>query len=573
VVEDFPFSRTKTGKERLIMSRRFNIGLAVLSGIMLGVSFPPSPFYSIAYVALVPFLLLLERLNNYKQVLIYSYLTALVFHVLTLYWIGGFTHGRDVYLMISGAAVVFLHPAFYWLIAVPYFFVRRHAGITIGLMAFPLIWIAYDYSHSLSEYSFPWISLGNSQAYDLYRIQIAEYTSIYGPALLVLIFNVLAFVLLAQAASKSWKLTSRPAMLLVFLLVLVYLVPLFLGQRVLRNRELAQPEERVRIGLVQPNIDPWEKWGEGRQSKWESYQRQLALLVAESRQLAAEGAELIVWPETAIPFEILSPRYYHNWVDLKQRLDSIGVPVFTGLPTAEAFDSATAPVTAVQIRNTNIFVEYYNAATLLDASHGMQPVHPIYKKVVLVPFAERVPYAETFSFLIEPLKWSVGISGWGKGEEQWVYHAKTPRGIPVVFSGMICYESVYPNFVRTFVRNGAELLVVITNDSWWGNTSGAYQHASFATFRAIENRRWVVQCANGGISTVVDPTGVHRVSTPMYTQTRVLADVNPSREETFYARHGDLFAQVCSLAAIGMVVVAFVRKINAKKTEDDASHH
>ncbi|HXG38041.1 MAG TPA: apolipoprotein N-acyltransferase [Bacteroidota bacterium] len=555
------------------MSRWSNIGLAILTGVLLGVSFPPSPFYSAAYVALVPFLFLLERLKSYKQVLVYTYLMALVFHAITLYWIGGFTHGRDPYLMISGAAVVFLHPGFYWLVALPYVFVRRHAGIVLGLISFPLIWLAYDYSHSLSEYSFPWISLGNSQAYDLYRIQIAEYTSIYGPALIVLVFNVLAFVLLAQVASKSWRMFSRPSILVITALVLVYLVPSFYGQRILRSREMFLGEQRIRVGLVQPNIDPWEKWGEGRASKWESYQRQLALLVAESKQLAADGADLIAWPETAIPFEILSPRYYHNWVDLKQRLDSLGVSVFTGLPTAEAFDSANAPVTAVPIRNTNVFVEYYNSATLLDATHGTTSVHPVYKKVVLVPFAERVPYAETFSFLIEPLKWSVGISGWGKGEEQWVYRVRTKDGREFTFSGMICYESVYPDFVRTFVQKGAEVLLVLTNDSWWGNTSGAYQHAAFASFRAIENRRWVIQCANGGISTFVDPTGLHRESTQMYTQARIIADVVPSREETFYARHGDLFAQVCSIAALGMVMVAVVRKFKPRNTDEESENH
>lgn len=526
-----------------------------------------------AYVALVPFLFLLEHLKNYKQVLLYTYLMALVFHAITLYWVGGFTHGRDPYLMISGAAVVFFHPVFYWFVVLPYVFIRRHAGVVVGLIAFPLIWLAYDYSHSLSEYSFPWISLGNSQAYDIYRIQIAEYTSIYGPTLLILAFNVLAFVLLAQVAAKSWKLSSRPSIIVIGTLLLIYLVPLFYGQRVVRDREMSAVGQRIRIGLVQPNIDPWEKWGEGRASKWESYQRQLALLEAESRQLAAEGAEFIVWPETAIPFEILSPRYYHDWVNLKQRLDSIGVPVFTGLPTAEVFDSVNAPVTAVQIRNTNVFVEYYNSATLLDATHGLTPVYPVYKKVVLVPFAERVPYAETFSFLVEPLKWSVGISGWGKGEEQWVYRVHTNDGRPVTFSGMICYESVYPDFVRTFVRQGAELLLVITNDSWWGNTSGAYQHVAFATFRAIENRRWVIQCANGGISAFVDPTGVHRASSQMYTQTRLLADVYTSQEETFYARHGDLFAQVCSAAAVGLVVVAVVRKFKLKKSNERSENH
>jgi apolipoprotein N-acyltransferase len=374
--------------------------------------------------------------------------------------------------------------------------------------------------------------------------------------------------LLAQVASKSWRFGSRPAIACAGVLLFVYLVPLLYGERVVRARERSVVGERVRVGAVQPNVDPWEKWGEGRASKWDSYRRQLAVLVEESEQLAAAGADLVLWPETAIPFEILSPRYYHNWMELKVRLDSIGVPVFTGLPFAEAFDSAHAPVTAVQIKNTSMFVEYYNAATLIDRYHG---AGRIYQKVVLVPFAERVPYSETFSFLVEPLKWGVGISGWGKGVEQHVYRMLTKRGSEVSFSGMICYESVYPNFVRNFVQQGAGFLVVITNDSWWGNTSGAYQHAAFASFRAVEHRRWVIQCANGGISTFIDPSGIHRESSPMYVKTSMVSDISSLNEETFYTRHGDVFAQACSAAAIGLLLFSVVKAFKPKRSDHEQS--
>ncbi len=546
------------------MTRWSKLGLASLSGLMLGIAFPPSPLYSTAYVALVPFLFLVERLEKYGQVLFYTYVMSFIFHALTLYWIGGFTHGKDPYLMASGAAVALFHPTFYWVITVPYFFIRKHGGVRAGLLAFPFLWVSFDYLHSLSEFSFPWISLGNSQAYDLYRIQIAEYSSVHGPALIVLFFNVLAFVLIVQLAWKSWTFSSRPTITVIGVLLFLYLLPLFYGRTVMKNREVAAPAKSVRVGIVQPNIDPWEKWGRGRSSKWESYQGQLRLLVDESKNLSAEGAEFIVWPETAIPFEILSPRYYDNWLNLKRQLDSIGVPVFTGLPVAEYFDSTHAPVTAVRIQNTNMYVDYYNAATLISPGQGEGL---IYKKIVLVPFAERVPYAETFSFLIEPLKWSVGISGWGRGDDQIVYRLQTSAGEELRVSGMVCYESVYPNFVREFVNRGAQLLLVITNDSWWGNTSGTYQHAAFASFRAIENRRWVVQCANGGISAVVDPSGVTRVSTEMYTPARVVSEIVPSNEMTFYTKHGDVVAQVCLFCSALFLIIAVRKKFLIKAHE------
>ena len=339
------------------MSRGVRISLAVLSGLMLGASFPPSPFYSIAYVALVPLLLLFERVDNYKQVLWYTYLMSMVFHAVSVYWVGGFTHGRDPYLMTSGALLVFLHPVLYWIITIPYFFIRRNAGTVAGIVAFPFLWLSYDYLHSLSDFSFPWMSVGHSQAYDLSRIQLAEYTSVYGPELLVLLFNVLAFVLLIQLASKSWSLRSRYSLVTVGVMALMYFVPYFYGRSVMMNRELTTTGSQLRVGVVQPNIDPWDKWGQPRSAKWQSYQEQVRLLLDESRALVSEGASLIVWPETAVPFEVRSPHYAEIWSALRHDLDSLRVPVFTGLPWMEYFDSTHAPVSAVRIPNTKTFVD------------------------------------------------------------------------------------------------------------------------------------------------------------------------------------------------------------------------
>jgi apolipoprotein N-acyltransferase len=125
---------------------------------------------------------------------------------------------------------------------------------------------------------------------------------------------------------------------------------------------------------------------------------------------------------------------------------------------------------------------------------------------------------------------------------------------------MICYESVYPNYVREFVKRGAEFLVIITNDSWWGNTSGAYQHASFASLRAVETRRWVVQCANGGISLIVDPTGKRQTTTDLYTRTKFIADISSLSDKTFYVQYGDVVAQLCLAISILMLMTAFLKK-------------
>ncbi|MBP8976219.1 MAG: apolipoprotein N-acyltransferase, partial [Bacteroidetes bacterium] len=133
----------------------------------------------------------------------------------------------------------------------------------------------------------------------------------------------------------------------------------------------------------------------------------------------------------------------------------------------------------------------------------------------------------------------------------------------VKFGGMICYESVFPNFAREFVRRGANFLIVVTNDSWWGNTSGAYQHASYASLRAVETRRWIVQAANGGISLVVDPTGVVRYKTHLYEQDAFIAHIEPETNVTFYVQHGDIFAQICLFG--GLVILIFTIFTNVRQ--------
>jgi apolipoprotein N-acyltransferase len=123
---------------------------------------------------------------------------------------------------------------------------------------------------------------------------------------------------------------------------------------------------------------------------------------------------------------------------------------------------------------------------------------------------------------------------------------------------MICYESVYPDFVRQFVQRGAQFLVIITNDSWWGNTSGAYQHASYASIRAIENRRWIVRAANGGISGFIDPSGAFRHTTQLYTAATFHGSIEPRTELTFYAQHGDIFAGACVCCGTLLFLLTFI---------------
>ena len=525
---------------------------------MLGAAFPPSPLYLIAYVAFIPFFFLWQRVASLGQFIRFLYVQLFAFHLVCVYWTGAWASGKDNWLIISNVALLTLHPFFFIPFLLPAYVVGKRLGHSWGLAAFSLLWVSAEYWNAFGELSFPWMTIGNSQAFDIARIQLVEYTSVYGLSLIILTCNVVLFLLLTRAKDE-WKPSSAKGKIAIAALLMMFFGPLVYG-RILLSSRATTSAGGVKLALVQPNFDPWEKWGEGSAAKAASYETQFQTYLTTSSELAREQPDLIVWPETAVPFFVLLPRNKAELARVRTFVDSAHVPVFTGVVHAEYFDASKASATAYRFEGTNVAVEHYNSATLFTPG---QSRYQVYKKVVLVPFGERLPYADTFKFLIEPLKWNVGISSWGKGADTLVYSFKPRAGDSVKFAGMICYESVYPNYVREFVRRGAQFLIVITNDSWWGKTSGAYQHAAFASFRAIETRRWIVQCANGGVSMFTDPDGVQRQSLEMFTKGNLTGTVEPRSGETFYVRHGDLFAQAC---VAGSVAILFIATIRRKKT-------
>jgi len=519
--------------------------IAGIGGLLLGCSFPPSPLYSLAYIAFFPLFWIYEEVDKIGTRLWYTYIFLIVFHCSTLYWVGGFVVGKDIWMMAAGGLLLLIHPVFYLPFVLAALWVRKKAGRMAGYVAFCLLWVGFEYLHSLGEYAFPWIQLGNSQAYDTARIQIFEFTSVYGLSFIILAFNCIVFEI-TRIILNERKFFSSQTTILISILIVLFFGPLIYGS-VVKNSYKNNSASPIAIGIVQANIDPWQKWD----GETQSPEEQVQIHLQKTEMLSFYHPDLIIWPETAIPVYIFSPRYSSLLQKIQSSIDSFNVPLFTGLPTYRIFDSTEAPVTADQIGKSNLFVESYNSAALFDSNGGIEKV---YQKIILVPFAERIPYAETFRFLIEPLKWNVGISSWGKGADTAVFELSMHDSMRVKFGGMICYESVFPNFVREFVRRGANFLIVITNDSWWGNTSGAYQHASYASLRAVETRRWIVQAANGGISLVVDPTGVVRYRTHLYEQNAFIAYIAPETKETFYVQHGDIFAQICLFGGLVMII-------------------
>ncbi len=533
-------------------SKKKLLAFSLSTALLLGLSFPPIPLGILACIGFVPFLILVDNIDSYGRFFRYSYFTFFLFCVITLYWVGGFTHLKDPYLMLAGGALLLWQPLFFTIPASIYFFVKKNIISKYAIIAFPFIWITFEWLYALGEFAFPWLTIGNTQTYFLEKIQFIEITGVYGISFWVLMINILVY-LLVKFVVKGYSVAKR--WILVILIVFVYVSPNFYNLSVDKDHFYNQTEKSFTVGIVQPNVDPWDKW-EGASTfdgRWKQVQSFLELIKKNINQ----KTDIVVLPESAILLNL--PAFHEQFVEYKSIVDSLNIALISGYAKVKYYDSGNAPVSSSIIKGTNIHYDSYNSIFLTERE--MTEVQS-YSKMRLVPFAERIPYADDVPFLIEPLRWGVGISNWGLGRDSTVFVSKK---FGAKFLAMVCYESIFPEFVSKFVDNGAEFLVFTTNDSWWGNTSGARQHQQYAVLRAIENRRWVVRCANGGISSFIDPLGNAYDKTEMYTQTYIQRTITPFQEKTFYSKHGDWFARICASLTVFIILFSISYNFFRKK--------
>lgn len=549
---------TFTREECDIIVRKFS--LSVCSGIMLGFAFPPSPVGILACCGLVPLLIVLDETEGTGAALRWVYVAMLIFHMITLNWTGGYAHMNDPYMMLAGAITMTVHPLFYFIPFGIFLFIRRRWGKPSALAGLPFVWVAYEYSHTLSEWSFPWLTLGNTQSYSLARMQIVSYTGVIGLSLWILVLNILTYVLLESVRREGVRIRDRRNVAWLTAIVVVSIAPTIYGMIVLRTAPPVEdplpPTARkkgklITVGMIQANVDPWEKWQQTGFQIIEQYVHMTDSLVRH----ASPKPDVVLWPETAMPYYILLPNNRAALALVRAKVEEIGVPVLFGLPHAVYYtDTTKAPPSAKRIAATGERYDAFNAAAFLQP--GVEEI-PWYGKMKMVPLAERVPYADTFYFL-DFLRWDVGIGGWQIGRDTVVFREKKTGAR---FCTLICYESVYPEFVAEFVKRGAEFITIITIDSWWDRMSGAYQHHQYAIFRAVENRRWVARCAAGGFSSFIDPYGRVYDKTELFTQavlSRTLERFDDTSGTTFYTRNGDWVGRLAALVSLALIVGSLV---------------
>ncbi|NCS90311.1 MAG: apolipoprotein N-acyltransferase [Ignavibacteria bacterium] len=531
--------------------------LLISSGILLGISFPPFPFpfQLFMFAALVPYFYVIDRREKLIDINRATYLTAFVFCLITIYWVGSWQAATDPFLLISGVLLVFFNPVFFLIPSTLFFFARSLFNKKWALFFFPLFWITYEYAYMITDASFPWLTLGSGLSHFLPFIQVAEFIGAVGISLLVLYINYFVFRAAFQSGGKRKMIFWTIALSLITL-------PIIYGYYRINTFEMSN--KKVKVGIVQPNFDPWDKWSEE-----SSPAAVLDLYFEMSKKAIDKIAALIVWPETAVPVYLMGGTYLNLTERIYSFLKEQNVYLLTGMPDLRFFSSKeNAPSDVKYSKEGGYYYATYNAILLFSPnSQSLQR----YGKMKLVPFGERVPFVDELPFLGNWIKWGVGISGWNVGQDTSIFFIskikiEEPDGIKedsLRINGLVCYESIYPFFNASFVNKGVDFISVVTNDSWYGNSSGPYQHKEFAVLRAIENRKSVIRAANGGISCIIDPLGRTVKETKMFTRDVLTGDVILQPGKTFFTEHSTaipLIASAFSLWILGLVIIRWIKK-------------
>jgi apolipoprotein N-acyltransferase len=502
---------------------------AVLSGLLAALSFPtivagfqlPNLFW-VAWVALIPFLIVLRRQKSLGRAAALSFVFGLSWNAFTSYWIFNALYFNGQLSWVASLGVLLFMGAGLSLLLVVFLLTAQVLSRRFDLpwvLVLPGFWTFYEWVRNYFPFGgYPWANLGYSQASWLTLLQSADLFGVYGITfLLVLVNAVLVEFLLRRRKGRSLAWFPPTAAVLLLLGFVVY------GKLRLQHIEVLQNSApTLKLGLLQPNI--------GQQMKGQPELNDFIqkLLVKMTREAAAQGVDFVVWPETSLPTAL--PLYLRSFAPL----DHFSVPILLGIVSTDPVPGRSQPI-------------LYNSALQVEPGGrfaGRQ------HKQHLVPLGEYTPMQDLLWF-VDPIVHKIG-------DFRTVYPEKLLQVHGHPYGVVICYEDLFPNLSRDFVRRGADFLVNITNDAWYGDVSQLDQHLNFSRFRAVENRRAVVRGTNTGYTAVLAPTGRIQAEIPKFTRSILLAEIPLNRNLSVYTRWGD-WLWIGLLAAAGVLSIVGMR--------------
>jgi apolipoprotein N-acyltransferase len=493
--------------------------LAILSGIMLTASFPPGNMHWMAWIALIPLLKGLEEEPSLRSFML-GYIAGAAHYLSLIYWIvlvlghyGNLNILASIGPYILLCAYLALYPAFFSLL------IKGLKDSYFGLFFMASFWVGLEFLRAKLLTGFPWCLLGYTQYKNLHMIQIADLCGVYGLSFLIVIANGLIYRFIFWKGQRGGRFPRWDIVLTALLAVCTIEYGAY---RISEDRMEMASRQRLRCAVIQGNIDQSVKWDPEYQGTTISTYQRL------TRASYAFRPGLIVWPETSVPFFFqddsrFSPAVYSIANESKAAL------IF-GSPAYKRISGRT---------------RYFNRAYLI-APDGEPPRY--YDKVQLVPFGEYVPLKK-YLFFVNHLVTAAGDFEPGSKIAPLEY-GDLSVGI------LICFEAIFPELARSLARGGANLLVNLTNDAWFGMTSAPYQHLSMSVFRAVENRMPMIRAANTGFSAFIGPQGKIIKLSGLFREEVMQTSLTLSNSPlTFYARFGDLFAIL--LLVISLMKVCF----------------
>lgn len=510
--------------------------LSIASGLLLGLSFPPFPFPFLQFPAFVFIFRLISLCTTAKQAAYYIYPGFLIWNLIVSYWL-------MMASLAAGIAAILANAVLMALVVMLQFTTQKKcsSGWLIALLQ-TAFWVSFEYLHHHWDLSWPWLTLANGWSNWPAAVQYISVTGFWGISFWVMLTSTLFY--------QSMRLNKRKLKISAFVILGLFPVISLLQLPFVST----QSEEKAQVVVAQPNFDSYQPFG-----GLGSSQKALELLFSISNSVLTEKTDLVLWPENGIHPNLSNVNMNDvtanlSKTKLKNKAEEWKAPIVGGTGYYEFYDVADYPPLPMYSNGAPYLV--YNAALGFYPNGEIE----VYRKHNLVPVVERFPFVHFFDAIdvLGLVDWA-DIQNFGQGYQPnqfKVGSTKTPA--------LICYDSVYPGWVRNFVLNGAGFISVITNDGWWGDTSGHRQHFAYARLRAIEFHRWVVRSANNGISGIIAPDGSIKKKTKYWTRTAFRYKVPILTDLTLYARLGDWLPIALLFVSIsGLIFFIIKRKDNS----------
>ncbi|MGB0933690.1 MAG: apolipoprotein N-acyltransferase [Lishizhenia sp.] len=533
------------------LSKTKRYSLSILSGVLLGLSFPfTGGVTPLIFVALIP-LLFLEHyiyLKKYRprKVFVHAYISFTIYNLISTWWIWNASAG--------GALMAFFLNGFLMAVFFQFFvWTKRYIGQKEGYVGLVIYWIAFEFFHYHWELSYPWLNFGNVFSTWPEIIQWYSYLGVLGGTLWVLLVNMIGFKVFSNVFFKkeTWRIQTP----IIWIFSLFIVLPASLS--IWSYFTFEDKDNPAEIVAVQPNFEAYtEKFTV-------PVSNQIEKIISLAKEETTDSTLFVLAPETAIrnynfssinEDEFFYSSIYDALIDGTKEWG--GAALYIGASTHRFFNEPNS--SASKLGRNGRWYESYNSSLVIAENNNSGFTH----KSALVLGVEKIPFSSWMPFL-EELALSNGGTDGTLGVEKDGPKVITSKGL--TFAPVVCYESIYGDFVARQCRKGAEAIFIITNDGWWKDTPGYKQHLAFAQLRAIENRRWVARSANTGSSAFINPRG-EIIQKSDYNVAAVLKQkIQLNSDLSFYSTYGDWMGRSFGFVAVLMLVFTFVKYFRREK--------